>query len=103
MLSKHLQDRFSSIVIDAFKMVTSHIYKGDLATGINYASIYARSVEDFDNISRELKNNGVVALERQSGDYYRLEKPLSTPVATITHCRVRVFDNENTERGYTDF
>ena len=103
MLSEQLQKRFVDIVADAVKMVTSHVDNNDLATGIDYASIYAQSPEDFSQISQELKNNGTVALERTSGNYYKLKRPLNTLEATILHCRVRAFDKEHPEQGYVDF
>jgi hypothetical protein len=103
MLSERLQDRFVNIIVDAVKMVNSHVDNNDLAAGINYASIYAQSTEDFDKTSFELENNGTKALERSSGDYFLLNKPLIAPTGMITHCRVRIFDNEHSEKGYVDF
>ena len=103
MLSQQLKNTFIDIVIETVRMVASHVDKSDLAKGINYASIYAQSPEEFDKISHELMNNGKVVLKRSSGDYYQLEEPLSTPVTKISYCRVRMFDNEHPERGYVDF
>ena len=103
MLSEKLQNIFISITTEASEMVFSHVDKDDLAVGIDYATIYAQSAEEFDKISKELKSNGTVALERSTGDYYKLDSPISIPTGTILHCRVRRFDKEHFERGYVDF
>lgn len=103
MLSEQLRTTYRHIASEAIRMVSSHVDKDDLAEGIDYASIYAQSQEEFNKITEELKNNGKVALERSSGDYYRLYEPLKVSDITVHHCRVRIFDNEHPERGYIDF
>lgn len=103
MLSEQLCTTYRHIASEAMRMVSFHVDKGDLAEGIDYASIYAQSPEEFDRITEELKNNGNVTLERLSGGYYRLHEPLKVSNITVHHCRVRVFDNEHPERGYIDF
>jgi len=103
MLSEQLCTTFSNITSEAIKMVAANVEKEDLANSIDYASIYARSPEEFGRITRELKNNGDVALQRSSGDYYKLYEPLRVADIAIHHCRVRVFDTGHPEKGYIDF
>ena len=103
MLSKRLRTTFSDIASEAVKMVALNVEKEDLANDVDYASFYAQSSEEFDEITGELKNCGTVALKRSSGDYYKLYKPLRVSDITIHNCRVRVFDTEHPERGYIDF
>lgn len=103
MLSEQLQNKYGYIASVAQKMVSENVDEHDLAGGINYASIYANSSAEFSEITRELINNGKVALERSSGDYYKLSEPLQVANLSIKHCRVRIFDTEHPELGYIDF
>ncbi|MBI3619629.1 hypothetical protein HY214_00560 [Candidatus Roizmanbacteria bacterium] len=103
MLSERLRTTFSDIASEAIEMVSLNVDKEDLAKGINYVSIYAQTQEEFSSVARELKDNGTVALQRSSGDYYKLTEPLKISAITISHCRVRVFDDDHPERGYIDF
>lgn len=103
MLSDQLRNKYGFIASEAQKMVSKNVDKKDLARGIDYASIYANSPEEFDEVTRELTDHGKVALERPSGDYYRLNEPLKVANLLIEHCRIRVFDTEHPEVGYIDF
>lgn len=103
MLSAKLRNTFSDIVTQAIEMVEAHVSKSDLGTGIDFASIYAQSIDEFIKITHELKQNGVVVLERSSGDYYKLDEPLDFASASISCCRVRKYDSEHSEMGYLDF
>jgi hypothetical protein len=103
MLSKPTQEIYEYIVSKSMDMVRKHVMKDDLTWRIDYASIYANSIEEFEKFSRELKENGTVALPRSTGDYYILKEPLHTSTGIIRHCRVRTNNEGYKERGYVDF
>lgn len=103
MLSNNLQKTFESIVTEAVKMVASNIDNHYLTGRFNYASIYAQSDDEYNQISKELSENGDIELERESGNYFKLHNPLLMMNNKITVCRIRKFDKDHPERGYLDF
>lgn len=103
MLSKQLQNKYHEIVSETIEMILAHVDCEDLGKGIDYASIYAQTPEEFERIGAELRNNGTVAIESVEGNYYKLREPLKISNTEILHCRIRAFDNEHPEVGYVDF
>jgi hypothetical protein len=75
----------------------------DLGTRVNYASVYAQSLAEYHTLTQKCAVAGVIALQRASGDYYLLDKPLHISGLYITHCCVRKHDKMHHERGYVDF
>ena len=103
MLSKKLLNLYQEIVSQTSQMVNTHVDTTDITGLVDYASIYAQSPEEFEIITKELQNNGSVAIEQPSGNYYSLTDPLETSQGTIKYCRVRKYDTDHPERGYADF
>ncbi len=103
MLSKQIQNKYHEIVSESIQMVLAHVDREDLGKGIDYASIYAQSPEEFERVDAELRNNGTVAIEIVEGNYYKLSEPLKITNTEILHCRIMAFDNEHPEVGYVDF
>ena len=103
MLTQSTQDLFEYIVSMSLAMVKKHVAQEDLTWRVDFVAIYARSDEEFEKISAELKENGTVSLPRPEGDYYLLNEPLETSVGIIMNCRVRRNPEGYKERGYVDF
>jgi hypothetical protein len=103
MLSTQLTSTLREIVSEVADMVAANVDEADLTGRIDYASIYSRTSEEFDQITEELKENGTVVIEKLSGSYYKLHEPLDTPAGIIKCCRVRRHDEKHIEKGYADF
>lgn len=103
MLNPQLLAIYQDIISESVQMVSARVDKEDLLNKLDYLTIFAKSNDDFKQISHELEKNGVVAIPKETGSYYKLHKPLQGPFGLIFHCRVRTFDNTRPEKGYVDF
>ncbi|MCX6730700.1 MAG: hypothetical protein NTZ55_02540 [Candidatus Roizmanbacteria bacterium] len=103
MLSKKIVDIFNTITVTTGKIVAAHIDKKYLTGKVDFVSIYAKSLQEFEEFSQEIAANGTIADPQPKGSYYWLKEPLQTTIGTIRRCRVRKFDMTHPERGYNDF
>jgi len=103
MLSKNLLKTYQQIINNAKEMVSKNVDDSDLTGNINYAAIFAHSLNEFEKISSELEKNGKVSDKQPTGDYYLLDTPMKTDFGNIKNCRVRKPDNDHPQVGYVDF
>lgn len=103
MISDELIALFTDITNQTAKMVNDNVSKEDLTGEVDYASVYAQSLEEFERFTKELQANGHPFDSQPTGSYYWLNKPLQTKVGVIKRARIRIPDQDHPERGYNDF
>jgi hypothetical protein len=103
MLSEKFITIIDEVTTTTGKMIASFVDKEDLTGKVDFASIYARSSEEFNLLTKELQRNGSIAKVLPTGSYYWLKVPLQTKLGIVRRCRVRAFDEQHLERGYNDF